>query len=168
MAAENTTYADLKLESLDRRWRERYLATATVLISLFKGRRAADARPMREGNCQWGRRKSTVAIRTRYLSLDFFPVVNAPPHPPTSALLPSGGLTVCTQGKAERRGGSRDTMRSLSLPHGCPSPPARKYQHSDLHLRRRQTPNATVVLQSTKLAVKALPFELRAQKPTFH
>lgn len=51
------------------------------------------------------------------------------------------------KGKAERRAGGGDTMRSLSLPHGCPSPPARKYHHSDLHSHRRQTLKVTVVLQ---------------------
>lgn len=76
-----------------------------------------------------GRNESTVAIRTRYLSLDFFPVVNAP-------LL---GASQCVQlhqqdrpseSKGEnRKGGSRDTMQSLSFTHACLSLTAQKYHH---------------------------------------
>lgn len=44
-------------------------------------------------NASGGRRESTVAIRTRYLSLDFFPVVNAPfwgPHSVCSSTSKTG------------------------------------------------------------------------------
>lgn len=64
--------------------------------------------------------ESTVAIRTRYLSLAFFPAVNAPFWGPHSV----GAATLARQAlygsKGEnRRGGRGDTMPSLSFTHAC-------------------------------------------------
>lgn len=71
-----------------------------------------------------------MAIRTRYLSLDFFPVVNAP-----SPSLPSGGLTVCTQLHPRRQ-----TLRA---------------RRGKSRKKRRQRRHNALFITSTRLSISA-------------
>lgn len=100
--------------------------------------------PMREWRwkCQWGEERKYSGYKNQIFVSGLLPSCKCPPF---------GGLTVCVQlhqqdrlseSKGEnRKGGSRDTMRSLSFTHACPSLTAQKYHHLYPLSRRAEDKN---------------------------
>lgn len=88
--------------------------------------------------CQWGEERKYSGYKNQIFVSGLLPSCKCPPFGASQfvcvcvcvCVAPAARQTLqCWTGGGGRKGGRRDTMRSLSFTHACPSLTGQKYQH---------------------------------------